>query len=120
MTLRFPRKVYEREDLEAAALRLSGRAEASLKSVAGHFLVEVKPAALAGEFCNAALNHLHRRRVVAFHAPLTFAALSRLLAESFPDPRRDPLEELEPQVREDREREIASLLETARALEKKR
>lgn len=117
MSFRLPRAVYEREDLEAAALRLGEDAAASLSATKTHFVVSVEPASAGGRFLDAALNHMHRRRVIAFHSALTSAVLSRLLSERFPAPRPDPLEQLEPQVAEDRRRETEALLESARALE---
>ncbi|UPT75705.1 MAG: hypothetical protein M0D55_08550 [Elusimicrobiota bacterium] len=50
------------------------------------------------------------------NAALTTALLSRTFAEAFPSVPPDPLEELEPTVREDRTRDLAQLLEAARRL----
>lgn len=125
VVLSLGRPPYGSEALAAGALALGARARVFVTETKAAFAVEIEPAkalppakarALAGEFLNEALNHEYRQRVVAFHAPLTQAALAPLLAKGFPAVPPDPLEELEPQVKADRARELAELLREARAM----
>lgn len=109
----FSKKRYARADLEAAALALGQRGRAALVEDKKAFKVTLSPAKLEREFAGVALNSAYRRRLSAFHAPLTSASLSWLLSKRFPVSAADPLEELEPQVREDREAEIARLASEA-------
>ena len=117
--------LYGAESLAAGALALGTRAQVFVDESKAAFAIEVAPAgklapaaalALAGEFLNAALNHEYRQRVVAANAPLTQAVFSPLFAKGFPAVPADPLEELEPQVRIDRARDLEELLAKAREL----
>lgn len=119
------RAVYGSEALAAGALALGERAKVYVEESRTAFSVEIRPArkasaaalaALGGEFLNEALSHACRQRVVRENAPLTQALLAPLLAKGFPAVPEDPLEELEPQVREDRTRDLAELLERARGM----
>jgi hypothetical protein len=119
------RPLYSAESLAAGALALGTRAQVFVGETKSSFSVEIKPAAktspagmlaLGGEFLNEALNHEYRQRVVRANAPLTQAVLAPLFAKGFPAVPADPLEELEPQVKADRARELAELLETARGM----
>lgn len=117
---------YARADLEAAALALGPRARVYVTAGRAAFAIEIEAPSrsggrrrlgeLAGEFVNEALNHAYRQKVMAFHAGLARPVLGGLLARGFPAMPEDPLEMLEPQVRLDRERETAQLLERGRAL----
>ena len=119
------RSRYTRESLAAAALVVGERAAVFLRRTRADFeatLVPSRPAprgrllALAGEFLNEALSHGYRREVAAFHRALSAPVMARLLAAGFPEARTDPLEEMEPQVGEDRREETQRLLEAARLL----
>lgn len=125
MKLKLGRPLYSAESLAAGALALGARARVFVSESKAAFSVEIKPAAktspagllaLGGEFLNEALNHEYRQRVVRANAPLTQAVLSPLFAKGFPAVPADPLEELEPQVKADRARELAELLEKARSM----
>lgn len=116
---------YDAEALAAGALALGTRAQVFVEEGKAAYAVEIEPAAklaapaafaLAGEFLNEALNHAYRQRVVAAHAPLTQAVFAPLLAKGFPPTPADPLEELEPQVKLDRARDVEDLLAQARRL----
>lgn len=117
--------LYGSEGLAAGALTLGTRAQVFVDESRSSFSVEIKPAgktagagllSLGGEFLNAALNHEYRQRVVRANAPLTQAVLSPLFAKGFPELPADPLEELEPQVKADRARDLAELLGRARGM----
>lgn len=123
--IRLAKPLYGAESLGAGALRLGRRAKVYLVEKKGEFSVEIAPAeplapealrALAGEFLNEALSHEYRQRVVQAHAPLSQAVLGPLFAKGFPAVPADPLEELEPQVRADRQRDLEDLLAQARKL----
>lgn len=117
--------LYGAEGLAAGALALGARARVFVDETKTAFSVEIKPAArrpeavllaLGGEFLNEALNHEYRQRVVRASAPLTQAVLAPLFAKGFPAVPADPLEELEPQVKADRAKDLAELLEKARGM----
>ncbi|MDP3540850.1 MAG: hypothetical protein Q8T11_00120 [Elusimicrobiota bacterium] len=119
------RPPYGAEALAAGALALGTRAQVFVDETKKAFSVEIRPAAalpasgllaLAGEFLNEALNHEYRQRVVQANAPLTQAVFAPLFAKGFPAVPADPLEELEPQVKADRARELEELLERARGM----
>lgn len=123
--LRLGKPLYGAESLAAGALALGTRAQVFVGETKTAFSVEVKPAralpaaallALAGEFLNEALNHEYRQRVVQANAPLTQAVFAPLFAKGFPAVPADPLEELEPQVRADRVRDLEELLAQARGM----
>lgn len=125
MKLKLGRPLYSAESLAAGALALGTRAQVFVTESKTAFSVEVKPAkalppaaalALGGEFLNEALNHEYRQRVVRANAPLTQAVLSPLFAKGFPAVPADPLEELEPQVKADRARDLDELLAQARGM----
>ena len=116
---------YGAEGLAAGALALGARAQVFVDETKTAFSVEIKPAvrlkeadlfALGGEFLNEALNHEYRQRVVQANAPLTQAVLAPLFAKGFPELPADPLEELEPQVKADRLRDVEELLAQARGM----
>jgi hypothetical protein len=114
---RVPKKLYSRADLAAGALALSGRGQATLESDGTRWLVEVegrKAPALLGELLNEALSHAWRQAALKAARPAASALASRLLAEGFPEAPEDPLEMLEPQVREDRREDVARLLAKAK------
>lgn len=117
--------LYGAEGLAAGALALGTRAQVFVDESRTAFSVEIKPAvktsgpgllALGGEFLNEALNHEYRQRVVQASAPLTQAVLSPLFSKGFPEVPADPLEELEPQVKADRARDLAELMAQARRM----
>lgn len=125
MRLQLGRPLYSAESLAAGALALGTRAQVFVTESKAAFSVEIKPAAktspagrraLEGEFLNEALNHEYRQRVVRANAPLTQAVFAPLLAKGFPAVPADPLEELEPQVKADRARDLAELLAQARSM----
>lgn len=115
-----PKSVYPREALVAAALALGRRGRVELASRGVRWRVEAipedgtSPARLLAEFLNDALSHSRRLARARRAGPLAAAVVSRLLARGFPAAPPDPLEELEPQVRRDRERETAALLAAAK------
>jgi hypothetical protein len=117
-----PRKRYGPEALKAGALAVGAAAQVFLDRKGTSFVVDIvvdgkttraKLRALAGEFLNECLSHLYRQEVVAFYGKLTAAALAPTLAGVFAPLPADPLEELEPQVKLDREAETAALLDEA-------
>lgn len=123
--LSLPAQTYSRESLQAGALALSGRAQVLLSEEGSTFEVEIRPASraapdalrrLAGEFLNEALSHEYRQKVIRFHEELSGAALGRLFARCFPAMPQDPLEQLEPQVKIDRDKDTRDLLEAARRM----
>ena len=122
--LAFGKADYPRESLEAAAAGLPADVQVFLSGSGREFRVELRLArpaaarlkALAGAFADAALNHAYRQQVVRFHGGLTSAALASLFERGFKSVPADPLEQLEPQVRLDRSRDIENLLAEARRL----
>jgi hypothetical protein len=122
--LKFSKSLYPRESLEAAARLCPEGVRVFLSAAGGERRVELRVArpgaarlrALAGAFADAALNHAYRQRVVRFHRRLSSAALASLLQRGFRSMPADPLEQLEPQVRLDRERDVSALLAEARRL----
>lgn len=117
--------LYGAEGLAAGALALGTRAQVFVDESKTAFAVEIRPAkpcppaallALGGEFLNEVLNHEYRQRVVSAHSPLTQAVFSPLFAKGFPAVPADPLEELEPQVKADRQRDVEELLALARGM----
>lgn len=125
MKLKLGRPLYSAESLAAGALALGTRAQVFVSESKAAFSVEIKPAAktspagvlaLGGEFLNEALNHEYRQRVVRANAPLTQAVFAPLFAKGFPAVPADPLEELEPQVKADRARELDELMAQARSM----
>ena len=119
--------IYSKESLDAATVSLSDRLRTVIRKAASGFGVAVKgasktkegPAAvreLAGEFLNESLNHEYRRRVIEFNGPITKPMLARVFHKLFFNVPKDPLEQLEPQVREDRMNETLALQKEARKL----
>jgi hypothetical protein len=116
---------YTAESLRMAALVVGERAEIFLDEKKDKFLVELKPAkkmkdaelrALAGEFLNECLTGVYRQEVIKAAPEFPQAVLSYVLEKRFPAAPPDPLEQLEPQVRIDREGDIDALLAQARKL----
>ena len=125
--LRLDPSVYSKESLLAAAGALAGRARVFLGKAGGELVVEVraeKPArsskgvllALAGEVLNEALSHQYRQQVIRFNRAASAGVLARAFSSGLHGLAPDPLEELEPQVRLDRQRETEGLLAAARGL----
>lgn len=123
--LKLGKPLYGAEGLAAGALALGTRARVFVGETKTAFSVEIKPAAkaspekilaLGGEFLNEALNHEYRQRVVRANASLTQAVFAPLFAKGFPAVPADPLEELEPQVKADRARDLAELMAQARSM----
>ncbi len=117
--------LYGAESLAAGALALGARAQVYVDEAKSAFSVEIVPAgkpspeellALGGEFLNETLNHEYRQRVVRENAPLTQAVFAPLFAKGFPAVPADPLEELEPQVKADRAKDVEELLAQARGM----
>lgn len=112
---------YPRASLAAAALILGERARVELRTKGRNWIVSVAsasaqaPVALLGEFLNEALSHALRVRGLARERPFAAAVFARLRDKGFPAAPADPLEQLEPQVRLDREQETADLLARARS-----
>lgn len=116
-TASVPKKLYSRAALAAGALALSGRAEVSLLSKGARWVVEVegrRAGERLGELLNEALSHDWRQQSLKAARAAASALAARLLAEGFPAAPEDPLEQLEPQVREDRREDVARLLAAAR------
>lgn len=112
-----PKALYARDELAAGALALGARASVTLESDKNRWLVEVEgesAPALLGELLNEALSHAWRQARLKYAGPAASALASRLLAEGFPARPEDPLEMLEPQVREDRSEDVAKLLARAK------
>lgn len=115
-----PKALYPRASLAAAALALGERARASLGSRGRRWTLELEAAgrgdaeALLGELLNEALAHARRQALLKEERALVGAVVGRLLAKGFPAAEPDPLEQLEPQVRRDRDEETAALLARAR------
>jgi hypothetical protein len=116
---------YTTESLRMAALVVGRKAEIFLSEEKGRFVVELKPAkkmkdadlrALAGEFLNECLNCVYRQEIIKAAPEIPQAILSYILEKRFPAAPPDPLEQLEPQVRLDREADIAALLKEAGGL----
>lgn len=125
MKLKLGKSLYGAEALAAGALALGTRAQVFVDETKAAFSVEIVPAGkvspaaalvLEGEFLNEALNHEYRQRVVRANAPLTQAVFAPLFLKGFPAVPADPLEELEPQVKADRAKDVADLLEQARGM----
>lgn len=125
LVVKLGKPLYGAEALAAGALALGTRAQVFVDEKKSSFSVEIVPAArllpadllaLGGDFLNEALNHEYRQRIILANAPLTRAVLAPLFAKGFPAVPADPLEELEPQVKADRARELEELLAQARAM----
>lgn len=125
VALKLGKPLYGAEGLAVGALALGERAQVFVDETKTSFSVEIKPAevlpparlrALGGEFLNAVLNHAYRQRVVLANAPLTQGVFAPLFAKGFPAVPADPLEELEPQVKADRARDLEELLAQARRM----
>ena len=123
--IKLGKPLFGAEGLAAGALALGTRAQVFVDEGKTVFSIEIRPAdalssaeslALGGEFLNEVLNHEYRQRVVRANAPLTQAVFAPLFARGFPAVPADPLEELEPQVKADRAREVSDLLEQARSM----
>ncbi|MBI3554084.1 MAG: hypothetical protein HY077_16430 [Elusimicrobia bacterium] len=116
---------YTKESLRLSALSVGDRAEVFLDEGKDHFIVELKPVGkikeselkvLAGEFLNEALTCLYRQELIRFAPELSQATAAQFLEKGFPATPPDPLEQLEPQVRIDRNRDTEELLAAARNL----
>lgn len=125
VVIKLGKPLYGAEALAAGALALGVRAQVFVDETKAAFAVEIVPAvastpaqllALGGEFLNEVLNHEYRQRVVHANAPLTRAVFAPLFAKGFPAVPADPLEELEPQVKADRARDLEELLAQARSM----
>lgn len=123
--LKLPRSRYAPESLNAGALAVGRAAKVFLDRKGADFVVELvceektsraALRALAGIFLNECLSHQYRQKVIAFHAKLTAAALAPVFSRVFEPLPADPLEELEPQVRLDRDGETNALLGEAREM----
>jgi hypothetical protein len=114
MKLKLSKKFYSRESLQAAAQVLAETTKVYLETGKGHFAVEIEgPWEQAGLFLNEALNHSYRQALIRFGRGLSGALVARSLANGFPEPRPDPLEQLEPQVGIDRREEADALMDDA-------
>ena len=128
LTLRPSKRLYPLESLQAAAAALEGKVRASFrKGTARAHCVNLRGCGgrlplrkLAGEFLNEALSHQHRQELIRLQRGLTQPVLARLLAQGFHAVPKDPLEQMEPQVKEDRARETRALLAQARGMSRKR
>lgn len=125
VAIKIGKPLYSAESLAAGALVLGKRAQVFVDESKASFSVEIEPAspvpaaalrALGGEFLNEVLNHEYRQRVIQANAPLTRAIFSPLFAKGFPAVPSDPLEELEPQVKADRAKDLEDLLAQAKEL----
>jgi hypothetical protein len=125
VVVKLGKPLYGAQSLAAGALTLGVRAQVFVAESKTAFSVEIKPTqrlkdeqlrALGGEFLNATLNHEYRQRVVCANAPLTSAVFAPLFLKGFPALPADPLEELEPQVKIDRLRDVEELLAQARGM----
>jgi hypothetical protein len=120
--LRLARALYPRAAIEAAALSLGARARALLETDGRFFVVTLEPArasdarAARGDFLNAALAHRCAALTRALWGELSEAARARLFAEGFAAVPPDPLEQLEPTVREQRRADRRALLDEAAKL----
>jgi hypothetical protein len=123
-TLAFSKADYPRESLEAAAATLPDDVQVFLGSAGREHRVELRaarPAAarlrrLAGAYADAALSHAYRQQVVRAHGDFSSALLASVFERGFKPVPADPLEELEPQVRLDRTRDLDSLLVAAKRM----
>jgi hypothetical protein len=118
-----PKSAYPRESIESGALLVGSRAKVFLETKGSNWVVTVKPVkksskdglvAIAGALLNEALSHAFRQKVVALNRPLASPVLARALEAGLPQTPHDPLEQLEPQVRADREKDIAELMEASK------
>ena len=112
--IRVAKQVYSKAGLDAALARFSCQARYSTK--AGHWVIEIhaeNARELAGNFMNEALTHEYRRKLVRFNKRLSIPLLGGLIRQGFQGAPSDPLEELEPQVKEDREADARMLLKEA-------
>jgi hypothetical protein len=118
-----PKSSYPRESIESGALLVGARAKVFLETKGSNWIVTVKPVkktskdellGVAGALLNEALSHAFRQKVVALNRPLASPVLERALEAGLPQTPHDPLEQLEPQVRADREKDIADLMEAAK------
>jgi len=116
-----PRRFYPRAALAAAAFALDGRAAVSLGADGRRWRLEVESAGredafqLLGLLLNDALLRTLRAARLREAGALAAAVAGRILEKGFPPAPADPLEQMEPQVREDRAREISELLARARS-----
>lgn len=114
--------LYEEGDLRAAALAVAGAGQARMTRTKGAFVVELAPSkrggakALAAEFAAEALAQAYRRRLLALSQERAAGLLAGALERGFAPLPADPLEQLEPQVAEDRARDTAALLARAEDL----
>lgn len=122
--LRLSRRVYGRRQLAEAAADLGAAARVSLSREGDDFLVRVEPAAsgadpraLERRFLELALDAAYRAAALRFQGELAAGALEAACQRARLHEPPDPLEQLEPQVREDRRRDVAALLERAAGLE---
>lgn len=119
-TLKLPKSVYGRDSLEAAALAAGEGVEARLSARGRFFVVELSARGgkaelerAVGVFSDEALCHAARQRLIKEGAALSGAALSRAIERGLAAMPPDPLEQLEPQVAQDRREELARLLREA-------
>ena len=122
-TATLPKAAYPRESVEAGALVVGARARVYLEEKGASWRLKLEPArrcsleqvrALLGALLDEALSHAVRQKVVAFNRALAAPILARALESGFPNMPHDPLEQLEPQVRADREKDVADLREYAK------
>jgi hypothetical protein len=117
-----PRKLYPRGALAAAAAGLGAGATVRLGAEGRRWRLQVEAAGradaeeLLGRLLNDALLRALRAARLREAGALAAAVAGRLLAAGFPAAPADPLEQMEPQVREDRARDVAALLSRARSL----
>lgn len=116
--LDLPVALYRRESLVAAARALGERAAARIARAGARWKVTVSPTEREGDFLNEALSHEYRQRVLRARGTLSAAVLGRAIERGFAAVAEDPLEMLEPRVREERAAELAGLLAAARELER--
>ena len=125
MKLRLSRSLYPKAALAAAALAVGERARALLETDARFFVVTLEPArgqkpeAVEGDFLNAALAFRAEQETRKLWGSLSRAAYSRLISEGFAAQPPDPLEQLEPVVREQRRADREAALREAAALRAK-
>ncbi len=115
-----PKSVYPEESLAVAAIVLGRRARIELSAKGKRWLIAVganssaaSPDALLGEFLNEALSHARRQARLKKFKPFVSIIAGRLLSKGFLAVPADPLEQLEPQVRFDRNQEIEALISAA-------
>lgn len=122
LSLELSRALYAEADVRAAAAAVGDRADAELRRRGGSWLVELKPvdgvdaAAVEADFLSEALAGRCRREVRELLGPLADAVEAATRAEGFPLQPPDPLEQLEPVVREDRAADLARLRAEAERL----